>query len=261
MIIHFMREDCLNELKANVAANIKHYSEPTNEWIYDFLGVENPFVEFKVPVDDFQFVGDEEMLTAAAGKFDVENAIRLYSAMKNLTPTQATDERLWAGLCHGDFWDYMHLRWKDDKNNFKGTSINNVLWRYFLYGRKGSRRALISNTLSRYWWLGYLTYDVNRKDPFEFMKYWGEDFAVKNLVLFSNNFMGNRKIARGLIAALLELKHLRFAIHGMVKRDLYYQASQYLNVLGGLHILDYYSEEEIKDKVIHHMKSLVKQQH
>ena len=37
---------------------------------------------------------------------------------------------------------------------------------------------------------------------------------------------------------------------------LYELASQYLNLYGGTHILDYYSENEIKEKVMYHIKRL-----
>lgn len=39
MVIHFLKEDCLTALKANIAGNLKHYSEPTNDWVYEFLMV------------------------------------------------------------------------------------------------------------------------------------------------------------------------------------------------------------------------------
>ncbi len=35
---------------------------------------------------------------------DIENAIRLHKALRNLTPLQATDPRLWTRLTHVEFW-------------------------------------------------------------------------------------------------------------------------------------------------------------
>lgn len=63
---------------------------------------------------------------------------------------------------------------------------------------------------------------------------------------------------RGLISALIELSqeinpdNARFeAIHS--------EATRYLNVLGGMYILDYFTSEEIHDKVIKHIKSKLAQ--
>ena len=114
MIIHFLKDDCLVALKTNIAGNVRHYSELQNDWVYEFFDGENPFMEYKFQIDDFQF--DTELSEGHdLGKQEVENVIRLYSAMKNLTDTQATDERLWVGLAHGDFWNYMQKRWGGEK--------------------------------------------------------------------------------------------------------------------------------------------------
>ncbi len=244
MIIHFIKEDALSALKMNVKGNIKLYELSTNRWIYDYFDGENPFAEYKLQVPDFQFCNN---------KNDVENAIRLYTAMKDLTDTQASDERLWAGLCHSDFWEFLHERWKEDKIRTNPESI--VLGRYFLNTKNGVRRALFGNTLSRLWWLGRLTYDEKRKDPFELTRYWEKDFSTKFFILFSSNFMGNREITKGLISALMALEKEDFTV-GARKRDIYYQASQYLNIYGGTHILDYYTAEEIKEKILRYMRGL-----
>lgn len=46
---------------------------------------------------------------------EAENAIRVYSNLKFLTDSQASDERLWAGLCLGPFWTYVQYRWGIDQ--------------------------------------------------------------------------------------------------------------------------------------------------
>lgn len=251
MIIHFLKEDALTALKTNIKGNVSCYDNITNEWIYEYFDGENPFKEYKMSIEDFQFCNNQNMDSA---KNDVENAIRLYSSMKDLSDTQATDERLWAGLCHGDFWEYMHERWSGNK--FNGDPVSSLLWRYFFNLKSGNRRALFRNTLSRLWWLGRLTYDENRKDPFELTRYWEEDFSTKSLILFSSNFMGNVELTKGLISALIQLEQEGFSLRTR-KRDIYYQASQYLNVYGGTHILDYYSADEIKEKILKYMWGLV----
>ena len=252
MVIHFLKDDCLTALKANIAGNLKHYSEPTNDWVYEFFDGESPFLEYKFQIDDFQF--DTELNEDhGLSKQDVENVIRLYSAMKNLTDTQATDERLWAGLSHGDFWNYMQKRWNGRKGNSDVFSLTQS--RYFFRSLDGTRRSLFKNSLARLWWIGRLTFDSSRKDSFELTHYLSEDFSTKSLVLFSSNYTSSPSVAHGLIQALLTLDNEGFS-YGKKSRDVYYQATRYLNIFGGTHILDYYTEEEIKDKVLNYMHSL-----
>lgn len=87
-------------------------------------------------------------------------------------------------------------------------------------------------------------------------RYWENDFSTKSLILFSSNFMGNAELTKGFVSALIDLEGKGFTL-GTRKRDIYYQASQYLNVYGGTHILDYYSANEIKEKVLRYMWGLV----
>ena len=145
MILHFLKEDSLAALKTNVWANIKLYENKTNDWIYEYFDGESPFAEYKDPVSDFQmqYLKDGSHI----GRTDVENSIQIYRAMMKITDTQAADERFWAGLCHGDFWDYMHNRWENIK--VSGDMVSSLLWRYFYNTKNGIRRAMFRNTLSR----------------------------------------------------------------------------------------------------------------
>ena len=94
MKVHFLTENALEALRTNLTANLRHYAENNNDWIYEYFGSENPFMEYKQDFPEFTLSFDsyEEL-----GKINVSNTIVLYSAMKSLTDTQATDERLWAG--------------------------------------------------------------------------------------------------------------------------------------------------------------------
>lgn len=249
MKVHFLNENALVALKSNLKGNLRHYADDTNEWIYEYFDSENPFIEYKQEFSDFELtVNDNEFL----GNNDIQNTITLYSAMKSLTDTQATDERLWAGMCHSDFWNYMKERWPI--NNYRSIKETNIKNRYYL-GNK-YKRSLIKNSLAKLWWLGRLTYDEKRDDPFELTKYFETDYSTKALILFSNNYLANKNIMIGLLSALKYLDSIGFSIKGKQKRDVYYSATKYLNVLGGTYILDYFTAEEIEEKIIKYMKSI-----
>lgn len=76
-----------------------------------------------------------------------------------------------------------------------------------------------------------------------------------NLIMFSSNYISSRSVARGLIEAMIELDKENYSGEKSPKEALV-QATRYLNIFGGSHILDYYTEEEIKDKVLNYMHSL-----
>ncbi len=93
---------------------------------------------------------------------DLENTKIIFEAFRSLTPTQASDPRLWTYLTHVTHWNYMKKRWplRDAKK-----PLNRIRDRYFLRSLK--LETLTRNGLSRLWWYGYLTYDENRKNPWE----------------------------------------------------------------------------------------------
>lgn len=249
MKLAFLKEDNLLALKVNLKDNLNCYKNSDNDWLYDYFQGNDPFMEYKTDVTDFELTCNQQ---EDVGKQDLENVIRLYSSMKNISDTQATEERLWSGLCHGQFYSYVYKRWEmGKKENIDLKSINT---RYFFGQNK--KRSLITNTLSKLWWVGRLTYDEERKDPFELTRYLENDFSTKVLVIFSNNYMSNPVIAKGLLSALLELEQSGFMLKGRLKRDIYYEATKYLNILGGIYILDYFFQEEIKEKIIKYMKGL-----
>ena len=85
---------------------------------------------------------------------DFENVKSLYTALRNLTPQDANDKRLWVRLTHDSFHRYVVNRWfKEDPKKTKTFQV--VKERYFFEG--ASQRARVSNAISRLWWIGKLT--------------------------------------------------------------------------------------------------------
>lgn len=251
MKLHFIKESCLETLRHNMKSNLKLYRNDTNEWVAKECG-EEPFIEFKMEVPDFELSFVPSLETSAQ---DIQNAITLYSALKGLTDTQATEERLWSGLCHGDFYDFLQKRW--DMANAPKIKENEIATRYFLSKDQSPKRALFTNSLSKLWWCTRLTYNEDFDDPFELTRYFASDFTTKALIIFSNNFMANKQVVKGLISALKKMENEGFVLSSQKKkRGVYYEAARYLNVLGGTHVLDFFSAEEIQEKVENHLKSI-----
>ena len=247
MKVHFLTENALEALRTNLRGNLRHYADASNDWIYDYFGSDNPFMEYKQDFPDFKLTYNSDIYI---GKNDVNNVIALYSAMRNLTDTQATDERLWSGMCHYDFWEYLHTRWQ--AYDYHSLNEQNVKSRYFF--AQSRKRSLITNSISKLWWIGRLTYDETRSDPFELTKYMEYYITSAVTPLFSNNYMSNKQIAIGVISALKKLESEGYNITN--RKMVLVEATKYLNVLGGTYILDYFTSEEIEEKVIKYMKSI-----
>lgn len=249
MRVHFLTANALEALRANLKGNLKHYADNNNQWIYNYFDSETPFVEYKQDFPEFELCFNP---ANDVGKTDVNNTIALYTAMRSLTDTQATDERLWAGMCHCDFWEFLHKRWQvKDRHDLIDSNIRT---RYFFAHNK--KRSLITNSLAKLWWVGRLTYDDAREDPFELTRYLINDYATKTLVIFSNNYINNHDITVGLFSALKYLEDNGYRIKGKTNRDIYYEATKYLNVLGGTYILDYFTSNELEEKIINYMKTI-----
>lgn len=71
-----------------------------------------------------------------------------------------------------------------------------------------------------------------------------------------NNYISNHDITVGLFSALKYLEDIGYKIKGKKHRDVYYEVTKYLNVLGGTYILDYFTSEELEQKIIKYMVSI-----
>lgn len=234
MKLTFLKEECLFTLKSNLADLFNNFCLPTNEWIFDYFGY-TPFVETKYEIENFSL----DMSQSKPSLTDFENVQRIYNRLRFLSDSQASDERLWTGLCINHFWRYTQYRWSIiDK-----CSIDSVKQHFFF--SYAARRSLTRNAISRLWWIGRLTYDPMRKDPYELTKFICNNSRNINDIL-EKNFSNNHKILKPFIEALLAAKNEGCCINSETVRSL----SKYINLLGGIYILDCLSEEEIYNKTI-----------
>ncbi len=216
-------EECLN----------KYQNYPSNDWIEDICEG-SPFIDTKYQsVNDFTL--DMSASKSKAFQTEFENVKRVYSNLMFLTDSMAADERLWAGLCLGQFFDYVRYRWDI-------SSVSGVLQHYFFSGPK--RRALTRNALSRLWWIGRLTYDEKRINKWELT-----EFVCSHsdhiLHFIERNTSNNLHIIRPFLEAVMEARRDGYDLN---TDDVGYLA-KYLNLLGGMYVLDFMPEEWIKEKI------------
>lgn len=95
------------------------------------------------------------------------------------------------------------------------------------------------------WWIGRLTYDEKRSDPWELTKFVCEssDYIMH---ILERNTSNNPSISRPFLSAIIEAK-----AHGLpIDTNVVGELAKYLNLLGGIYILDCLPEQRIHDKIL-----------
>lgn len=247
MKLFFLKQEALDILKKNIEFNIAHYQENDNRWIYEYFVDDNPFIEFKTDVNNFELKIDG---FTSMSKMDLYNSKILYENLKDISDNQAVDERLWAGLTHSIYYNFVQKRWAYDENNMK--QANYIKSRYF-YSEKS--KGVFRNTLSKLWWIGRLTYDPKRSNKYELTDVLGNgDMATRVNDMFTSNFSRNSKAGHAFLSAIKEYEDNGLKIGGYTYR----KAVQYMNAYGGITLIDYLEEEEIKEVVSNKIEKILR---
>lgn len=235
MKLKIISYDNLDALKSNLQFLTDNFKKDSNAWLEQEFG-NNLFIDTKYPE-----IPDIVLNMKAKDPFDTEeyNVKQVYRNLKFLSESQASDERLWAGLCLGEFWKYVQYRWKI---NDKPTKAN--IEQHYLFGF-GARRSLTRNAMARLWWIGRLTYDEKREDPWELTKFVCEN-SNYIMDILERNTSNNPMIIHEFIGAVLEARRNGFKTSKESVSDL----SKYLNLLGGTYILDALPEGRIYSKIL-----------
>ena len=241
MKLKFIGYDNLSIIKSNLNSWVDNFKKDSSDWLQNEL--DNPLfidTEFsEVPDFTLDMSADKPFLT------ETENVKRIYRNLHFLSNSQASDERLWAGLCLGPFWDYVKYRWNIDKNC---TTAN--VKQHFFFGF-GNRRSFTRNAIARLWWIGRLTYDKKRSNPWELTEFVCENSDYIMHIL-ERNTSNNPSIIRPFLGAVIEAKKQGL----LVNTDVVGELAKYLNLLGGTYILDCLPEERIHDKIFSKIKEI-----
>ena len=192
MKLQYIKEDDLIALKANLGDLAAKFEGP-NDWIPVFFDGRSPFKDTKYEIEDFTL----DMSQADPFLTEYENVRRVYTRLKFLPDSQASDERLWAGLCLGQFYDYVKYRWKID-----GRSSKSNIEQHFMFGF-GARRSLTRNAMARLWWIGRLTYDNDRE--YELTQFVCEN-ADNVMHILERNTSNNPLIIKPFISAIVDIR-------------------------------------------------------
>lgn len=240
MKIKYIAEDGLLMLKSNADIIFNEVVDKKNKSILELfhdeqLVKETPHEIEKFELDMSQPYGKESLT-------DSENVQRVYNHMKHLSDSQASDERIWVAYTLCEQLEYMSYRWK--VNNADG-----MLNRYFF--KYSAQRSLFRNGISRLWWIGRVTYDEKRQDPYELTKFLFKDQDFLESIC-GRNIFNNLTVQRAVISAIYDAENTGV----IIKRATVREISKYVNLLGGIYLLDMLSYQEIYNKVYAKINSI-----
>ncbi|WP_312702455.1 DUF6339 family protein [Sedimentibacter sp.] len=253
MKLYFMKKEALDILKDNLdLVYNKYFTEKDNKWLWTVCGGD-PFLEYK-EVPDFQLSDLDSDLSI--GEVEFNNCKILYKNLSFLNESQASDERLWAGLCNSVFYNYVRERWDYHKKQPKNQkeAVSNIKSRFFFSG--GTRAGLYRNTLAKCWWVGRNTFDESNTNHFEKLDIIGSNDISSKIsdIFYSNNFSSNPIILSGIVDGIKYFKDegVQITLREHIRPSL-----QLLNAIGGGLVLDCLSKEDIADIIIENIYAII----
>ena len=232
-IIQIIKEDDLELVKKEIQSYAPAFLKRDNKALIEMLG-HDPFINSKFEINDFEL----DMSAEKSFNTDFTNVKLIYGNLKFLTPSQASDERLWAGLALTRYWEYTKYRWNIQSNNSTVNILNHFFFGY------GKNRSLTRNAISRLWWIGKLTYDKSLENPFE----------LTELLCRSSNYIQDgleRNISNNPEIILPFLKGVKKAEKDgfEISKNSFSKLAKYLNLLGGTYVLDVIPSNLIEEKI------------
>lgn len=135
------------------------------------------------------------------GVADAASALAVYEALKNLTPQQAADERLWTYLCHVEYRRYVAGRWLTSRPEKDEDAARKVRNHFFA---RGNRPLIRDNGLSRLWWLGSIAHEVEAQAPQEFLGRLLHRQDVRSALIERPSVSMNRQVLSSINAVMRE---------------------------------------------------------
>ena len=260
MKLYFMKQDAVDFMKHNMDRLYTHYfQDKDNSWMETEYG-SNPFSDL-MEVPDFELADVDSL---SVGEADFENCKILYNNLRMLSESQCADERLWAGLCNGTFYDYMRRRYQYTTKHIKKkeTDVSAIISRFFFSvgdNSKSVRSGFYRNALSKCWWVGRATFEKDNSNHFERLDIIGANDLTTKIsdIFYSNTFSSNPEILAGICDAI---KYFSDRGQTLDEKTHVRAAMKYLNAIGGVTLLDMLTRDEISRIIITRIISILKGQ-
>lgn len=241
MKLKYLTQDALFTLSENqpIIYELMKNAE-SNEWLIDYIGRDG-LVESKLNIEPLHF--DTSFENPIDG--DYVNAKILFEHLKDLNETQASDDRLWAGLAFTIGYDFLKYRWTLD-------SIVKVKYRWLFYTT--NRRRLFYHGLSRLWWFVKMTYCPEALNPYELTEFVFKYPQIMKAITY-RNYSNSDRLRKIIIKSFL--KYVKQGGNLAVNKidEIY----KYISNLGSVSILDVMDEEYLETLIFYKLIKLESQ--
>ena len=194
MQLRYCTTVALENLRHTISKRLDWYYAPTGPLPLASLG---GFREAKIEAP-----GLTDRLTIGSGRpsgSDATNALVVYNALRDLTPHQASIERMWVYLCHFDCPHYVSARWLSRRPDNEEQAVREIRNHFFVSGNRGLIR---DNGISRLWWLGKIAYGVDPDHPDQFLTLLLYRQDVRSALIERPSVSMNLKLLRAVYAVM-----------------------------------------------------------
>ena len=225
----------VEDLRRDVERNLDWYYAPSGP--PPLTGVNGGTRESRIASP--ALAGKLQLDAKSPSSHDAVNALAVYEALVDLTPHQASMERLWVWLCHHDCPQYVAARWLRHRSEDDGSAVKEVTNHFFAAGN----RALIrDNGVSRLWWLGRIASETDPRDPQRFLEILLHRQDVRSALIERPSVSMNRNVLSTIYRVMQE--HW-YHDRRLFERDTFRMWMINLNRRGGVVLLDAMSEDDL----------------
>lgn len=229
-----LKQSSVNELHGQIKNNLALYDSDNPDW-ESVLGADyarktrveiNGSAATCFASENFRAMKKKDQVL----KNEVSRCVSIYETFRNLTPQQATDERVWTYLTHFVFWDYARARWAHPED--KKKKIQSISSHFFL---KTARGMVRDNAISRLWWMAHICNRVQTYSLEQALRALLYKEDVRKEIMERATFCRSEPILNALLKRMVESHEGDKKLHD---RQTFRQLSKQLNRIGGKIVLD-----------------------
>lgn len=147
--LNYLSKNSLDYLYKNIATNLERYQ--TGDF-QDYVERGGWSISLTLEIDPEQL---SELDTTPGMAAEIENSIRVWHALKGMTPALACEDRIWTRLSHVEGLIYSRARWI--KDTLVETMVRDIRTHFFAPTLSGARD---DHSLARLWWNAKIAKDL-----------------------------------------------------------------------------------------------------
>jgi hypothetical protein len=191
---------CLSEktadaLYADVEVNIDRYKVGSFEDLATSYGWS---VELQIHVDLDPL---RDLNSGKGAENEIQNALLVWHAMSDLTPSLACENRIWTRLTHLEGLSFSRERWLKTASH---EDVVKVVKDHFFANSRTKWRD--DNALSRLWWIAYIASQVSTIDQKTVLQFILEKADIRSNFVERPWISSRPKLATGIIRAMMKDK-------------------------------------------------------